>query len=666
MQIHYAARRGDNAAIDRQLARGVPVDAYDPYDGTTALMSAAAGRPAGVATLDLLLAAGADPNAVGKPLGKTALDLSAASGSVAKVRRLLAAGANPALVNGSGYTAITGITQFHSAAHLAVLGLLLRAGSPPDVVSSYGESPLRGAIRVGNFVAVRMLIGHGASREPTGFSDLMWAIALDNAAEVESELAKDPDLTQRDYWEMTPWLLSLLKGDVEIARKLLDAGASTDVVGRCGKTPLEYAVSTGRPAMVRWLLDFGMDPNAEDEFGTTPLAAAAGSGAVESLGVLLDAGARLVSSNGDAAIESAADAATAARLVGAGADLNHVGADGYFLLKTAAEGDDFEFAKNLLAMGAAVDANSTGMTALHTAVMHDHLDIVELLLHAGADPNAIDVDGYTPLMYAGSLECVDVLLRAGAGLDYCDDVGTDVVGHHADTEIIDRLLRVGGRVNPKAGNCTSLLHRAAENGDCELVQFLVDRAANVNAQNAWGLSPLMAAAEHGHADVVRLLCANGADTDLADEDGRTAVFYAAAPEGFTAFQLAREMADTDPFQFAEEFDPAMADSLRQMEDVANLVADTFSYGYKPSDDVSALEELVRQGADVNHRDGDGGTPLLLVAGCGRPARLSALLRLGADATARFASGESAAEISKEHHDAEQSREIRRLLSRTGR
>lgn len=59
------------------------------------------------------------------------------------------------------------------------------------------------------------------------------------------------------------------------------------------------------------------------------------------------------------------------------------------------------------------------MTALHWAVVTHHSDAVQALLAAGADVNAVDRFGYTPLLYAATLDFGDaataeVLLQAGA------------------------------------------------------------------------------------------------------------------------------------------------------------------------------------------------------------------------------------------------------------
>ncbi len=68
------------------------------------------------------------------------------------------------------------------------------------------------------------------------------------------------------------------------------------------------------------------------------------------------------------------------------------------------------------------------MTALHWAVIAHHADVVKALLAAGADVNAVDRFGYTPLLYAatidfGDAETAKTLLRAGADPNVKDKLG---------------------------------------------------------------------------------------------------------------------------------------------------------------------------------------------------------------------------------------------------
>lgn len=65
-------------------------------------------------------------------------------------------------------------------------------------------------------------------------------------------------------------------------------------------------------------------------------------------------------------------------------------------------------------------------TALHHAAYAGHVEIVELLLEAGAVVDALALNGATPLMRAiqsSRLSCVDVLLKAGADVNVVNKTG---------------------------------------------------------------------------------------------------------------------------------------------------------------------------------------------------------------------------------------------------
>ena len=98
-------------------------------------------------------------------------------------------------------------------------------------------------------------------------------------------------------------------------------------------------------------------------------------------------------------------------------------ADGFTALHYAAYFDGPEAARALIDRGADVEAVSTNeqfapqARPLHSAVAAGRGDVVEVLLHAGADPNARQHGGFTPLMAAertGNLELAEVLIRHGA------------------------------------------------------------------------------------------------------------------------------------------------------------------------------------------------------------------------------------------------------------
>nr|5AQ9_A Chain A, OFF7_DB08V4 [synthetic construct]5AQ9_C Chain C, OFF7_DB08V4 [synthetic construct] len=158
---------------------------------------------------------------------------------------------------------------------------------------------------------------------------------------------------------------------------------------------------------------------------------------------------------------------------------HHHGSDlGRKLLEAARAGQDDEV-RILMANGADVNAaDNTGTTPLHLAAYSGHLEIVEVLLKHGADVDASDVFGYTPLhlaAYWGHLEIVEVLLKNGADVNAMDSDG----------------------MTP--------LHLAAKWGYLEIVEVLLKHGADVNAQDKFGKTPFDLADDNGNDDVGTLL-----------------------------------------------------------------------------------------------------------------------------------------------------------------
>lgn len=664
MQIHWAAKRGDNAAIERQLRRGIAVDAAD-REGRTPLMFAIEGRRASLATLQLLVARGADVNAVSSQFHRTPLTLAVESGRPDYVRFLLDSGANLHHVNDWGYTALA-LATLDDPGHLEVLEMLLQAGASPEVSSCRDEGLLLDALQNGNFAAARMLLKYGASRQSVEHSPLSLAVALGTVDDVVAELRRLGHDANRECARPGPWLKAVFSGDIAKAELLKQRGANLDECYSCDETSLMIAASRNQSSFVRWLLDQGADLQAQNSLGQTALMLAVVAGAADSVRVLLQAGAPLRNPNGEHVIARARDIEVVRVLVAAGADIDAVGdwdagiPDGEWPLNTAADMGDLGFARQLLELGADPCRECTGRTALLTAAAHDQLEIVQLLIDHGADVNAEDCDGWTPLSEAVSLECVELLLAAGADIHAQDLAGTEVIGQHRDPEIIERLRAAGGSLESPAGSLSSLMITAAQEGNAELIDYLLQQGVDANVPTELNLTPLMAAAERGHIAAVRRLLAAGVDVHAREYRGRTTLFYAAAPETGIAFEI-YQMTERTRRLYMDDMFAQFPESMR--EKIANTPGPILPMSYRPSDDVTAIDLLIAAGADLEALDAEGATPLLVTCRYGRPSRVARLLQLGANKQAIDDQGRMAGDWAAEHLDELQRAEILELLRR---
>jgi ankyrin repeat protein len=189
----------------------------------------------------------------------------------------------------------------------------------------------------------------------------------------------------------------------------------------------------------------------------------------------------------------------------------------------AAENADSASARQLL-QDKSIDVNAAaadGTTALHWAVHRDDLEMVDLLIRAGANAKAANRYGVQPLALAAE---------------------------NGNAVIIERLLKAG--VDPDAAmpEGETALMTAARAGKVEALKMLLVHGAHVNAHDSFrGQTALMWAASRNNAEAIRMLIEFGADvkvrtnnaprsTDRRSDSGNT--FSSPPPTGFTALVFA--------------------------------------------------------------------------------------------------------------------------------
>jgi ankyrin repeat protein len=421
MQIHCRAKHGDVEGVRRLLDRGVPVDLAEHSSGLTPLHRACASPEAGVDLVEMLLDSGANIDALGT-CDETPLRLATRCRDAAKVRALLSRGCSRRATP-MGYTAL--VDTVNHNVHLDLVRILIDAGVDPNAQSTYGESALACAYGYARFDLVRFLLEHGADPGRLSWDPLERAIAIESSAVVIGMIRDH--LMVASIGKRTPMLLALERGELPIIEALASRGVDVErEQGPHARTALMYASIGDRVPVLAWCLDHGVDPNQPDDFGETPLMEAANRGATGCVRALLAANADLTATTGtgDYAITMASNFDTVKVLIEAGADINTIDGCGYGLLKSSAERGLITFATALLKAGANPDATSTGDTALHTATCYDELALMRELFAHGANVNAIDVDGWSPLFQAESVEAVRLLIEHGADPTIEDDTGT--------------------------------------------------------------------------------------------------------------------------------------------------------------------------------------------------------------------------------------------------
>ena len=207
--------------------------------------------------------------------------------------------------------------------------------------------------------------------------------------------------------------------------------------------------------------------------------------------------------------------------------------------------------------------SADGTTALHWAVYHNDVALIERLLASGADVKVKNDYGATPMSEAavvGNVPVLRELLAAGADKESANADGQSALMVLARTSNVDAarlLIRRGANVNAREQwrGQTALMWAAAESQPA-MVRLLVEHGADVNARsnvNTWerqvtaeprmqarpsgGFTPLLYAARKGCLECVRILIKARADQNLADPDGVTPMLTAVVNFNFDVAAL---------------------------------------------------------------------------------------------------------------------------------
>lgn len=198
------------------------------------------------------------------------LVMAALGGDNTRVGELLAAGADPDIADGNGWTALVGAAR---CGHDAIVDLLLQAGADVDRADVKDETPLMRAASGGHAAIAGWLLAAGASinrADTRGRTALMRAVDNRRAEMVVLLLAAGADVDRADRRGRTPLMSAALNGDRTAVDLLLDAGAGVHQVDASGWTAL-ICSAAGDVVVVKRLLNANPDSSHVAGDGTTAL-----------------------------------------------------------------------------------------------------------------------------------------------------------------------------------------------------------------------------------------------------------------------------------------------------------------------------------------------------------------------------------------------------------
>ncbi len=266
-----------------------------------------------------------------------------------------------------------------------------------------------------------------------------------------------------------------------------------NAVDELGRTALHIAASKGNPQVVKILLEAGADAAACDATGKLPLDVAQGENVKQLLVVAAAAREKELQLCRDIQAGNV-DAVKAALAAGVNADALCADKSGT-LLMVAVKNKNALIVKELLAAGADVHFENSAMKSiLHVAAATAGGDVIRELLAAGANPMHPGNNGATPLhdaIWARNTPAVEALIPVYADINYSPDgkrngtpIALAITRNRAD--YVQMFINAGIDLNDKRFAGNPILHHAARQNRAFMVKMLLDAGADPNAVDEHG------------------------------------------------------------------------------------------------------------------------------------------------------------------------------------
>ena len=288
---------------------------------------------------------------------------------------------------------------------------------------------------------------------------------------------------------------------------------------------------------------------------------------------------------------------------------------------------DAKAVRSLIAQRVDINASEPdGSTALQWAAQRNNVELVDLLLAAGANPKTANRYNVTPLALAsmnGNAAIIERLLKAGAGANDVSEEGQTALmtaSLNGRPDAVKVLIAHGADVNEKEPirGQTALMWAASE-GNAEAARLLVESGADLKTKSKNGFTPFLFAVRNGHIGAVKVLLDHGANVNDVAPDGTNALNMAVVN---AYFELAALLLDRGADPNAPDPRGSALHTLAWLRkpgtDGAAGVGNTPHGPPPPTGNVTPLElakKLLEKGANPNARisweekkfDKEGGT-----------------------------------------------------------
>lgn len=465
-----------------------------PGDGFTPLLISLT-QPRNPEIARALIEAGANVNAQGQ--GLTALQKAISNGDIFVATLMLSRGAqlNIGCENSNSPLILAFKCNPPGIERDNFMRALIHAGANVDYRVANQETALFHAVRLRDKDAVKFLCSQNASvdlRSSSGKTAIEIAVEIGatDLADIMRIYSKQPELDKQ-------LCDAVQRRDRNLVIRLIQIGAQIDTLVDRFSTPLQKVFLDGDMAFARFLVQQG----ASVQKANLPTVCELLEGQKYPQPQFLQ---------------------MATFLFDFGSDVNQLDAVGRPLLSVSAMMGNADLVDLLIARGVKVEPGVLvdGMTPLLYGAHFDNRRIVEALLRANANVNALDKNGHcvlTKVLHKKNLPLAHHILTYKPILNITGDDGCnplEVAVTLGDQSLVEKMIQQGANVNyVNSKGWTPLMCAIKANAPLGIIKLLLDSGAKPNVKTKTGESPMSLAIQIGRQDIVNLLLERGANNE---------------------------------------------------------------------------------------------------------------------------------------------------------
>ena len=466
-----------------------------------------------------------------------------------------------------------------------------------------------------------ILGGTSASEDNKELNQLHSAERDIDVTEMKSTLPRGFSVDCRNTTGRTPLMNAALNGNVQVVKSIIKREADPSLMDNRGWNTLHYAAQGGNTDIISLIHTHLPDIDSKTREGDTPLMLAALNGKLRAVKWFLEKGATVAckEKRGWNTLHHAAeggDTDIISLIHTHLPDIDSKTREGDTPLMLAALCGKLHAVKWFLENGATVACeNNVGWNTLHCAAQGGVTDIISLIHTHLPNIDSKTSNGYTPLMVAashGELLAVKWFLEKGATVACKDSRGWNTLHHAArggDTDIISLIHTHLPNIDSKTGEGDTPLMLATLWGKLRAVKWFLEKGASVACENNVGWNTLHCAAQGGVTDIISLIHTHLPNIDSKTSNGYTPLMVAASHGELLAVKWFLEKGATVACE-------------------NNMGWNTLHYAAMGGDtDIISL--IHTHLPNIESKTGEGYTPLMVAALCGKLHAVKWFLEKGA-------------------------------------